>query len=197
MATNCTAGLTANIEYDCDNEVTGGLEVDMLFFNRNEIKKDAVTFDPLKPILMTNFAMQVGKKGFLISGIKQINSTSMELVKKEKSSDKFKHKFMGIIPGLSVENKMRLIELSRGANLCVMFEMRWKGVAQKEAFQLLGYDNGLELSVANWNSGENDGNITFEMESVASYEESKPPITVLETDYAATKLAFTNKFLGV
>ena len=197
MATICTSGLTADILYDCDNETTGGLEVDMLFFNRNDIKKSAVTFDVTNPILMTNFAMNTGKKGLMITGIKQINGTAFELVKKEKSSDKFKHQFMGIIPGLSVANKMRLIELSRGANLCVMFEMKWKGAAQKEAFQLLGYESGLELKSATWKSNENDGNITFELESVANYEEPKPPYTVLETDYAATKLAFTNKFLGV
>jgi len=88
-----------------------------------------------------------------------------------------------------------LIEIAQGANIAVMVQLKFKGNLSKDAFQLAGFDSGLELATATWASNENDGTFAFELVSVDGYEETKPLITVLETDYAATLALFNNKFL--
>jgi hypothetical protein len=117
-----------------------------------------------------------------------------ELVKKELGPDKFKHTFAGTILNFSSENKERLMELAEGGKVAVMVELKWKGASSADAFQLGGFESGLELQVATWATNENDATIAFELSSSEGYEEPKPVLTVLETDYATTATAFANKF---
>lgn len=191
----CDGILTSDILFDCDNAMVGGIEVNVLLFNHKDLNKSAVTFAPTNKMIMTNFQLKAGKTGFLFQGVKQVNSGSFELVKKEMGPDKFKHIFAGTILNFSAENKERLMEMSEGGKYAVMLELKWKGGAAADAFQLFGYDSGLELNVATFGTNVNDGVISIELSSSDGYEESKPALTVLETDYTTTLTAFGNKFL--
>jgi len=191
----CEGLLTADILNDCTNAMVGGIEVDVLFFNRADINKTACTFHATKETLMTHFELKSGKAGFLLQGVKQVNALKSELVKKEFGNDKWKNTFAGIILNLTTENKDRLLEMSQGGNLAVMVQLKWKGASSAEAFQLGGFDSGLELQTATWASNENDGTFAFELASTEGYEETKPIITVLMTDYETTLALFGNKFI--
>ena len=190
----CEGLLTDNILNHCENAMVAGLEVDVLFFNTTDINRVATTFHATKKTLMTNFALKAGKTGLLIEGIKQVNALKSELVKKEMSQDKWKNTFAGVILQISTDNKERLLEMSQGANLAVVVQLKWKGANSADAFQLAGFDCGLELQTATWASNENDGTWGFELASVEGYEETRPLITILDTDYATTLTAFNNKF---
>jgi hypothetical protein len=192
----CEGLLTGNILYDCDNEMVAGIEVNVLAFNHSDIDKSACTFSATNKMVMTNFQLKTGKTGFLIQGVKQVNALKFELVKKELGSDRFKHTFTGIIFNLSAENKQRLTELARGGKIAIMVELKWKGLNSADAFQLAGYDSGLELQVATWGVNENDAKISIELSSSEGYEETKPVLSVLETDYNTTSIAFGNKFIS-
>ena len=194
MPTSCDGLLTEDILFDCDNAMVGGIEVNVLLFNHKDIDKVATTFDAVKKTKITNFALKAGKTGILFQGVKQVNALKMELVKKEIGQDKFKHTFAGVILNLSTENKDRLLEMSQGGLYAAMVELKWKGANNAEAFQLGGFDSGLELMVSTWSTGENDGTVAIELGSKEGYEESKPVLTVLETDYTTTATAFSNKF---
>lgn len=191
----CEGILTGDILNDCVNAMVGGIEVDVLFFNHIDINKSACTFHATKETLMTNFELKSGKTGFLVQGVKQVNSLKSELVKKELGIDKWKNTFSGVILNLSTENKDRLLEMSQGGKLAVMVQLKWKGSASADAFQLAGFDSGLELQTASWSSKENDGTFAFELASSEGYEETKPIITVLMTDYDTTETLFSNKFV--
>jgi hypothetical protein len=191
----CDGLLTSDILFDCDNAMTGGMEVNVLLFNHKDIDKTATTFDPTNRTKMTNFAMKATKKGFLLQGIKQVNALKFELVKKELGPDKYKHTFAGMILNLTAANKLRLLEMSTGGLYAVMVELKWKGSASADAFQLAGYDSGLELMVSTWGSNDNDGNVSIELASKEGYEETTPIVSVFETSYALTSTAFANKFL--
>lgn len=191
----CDGLLTSDILFDCANSMVGGIEVNVLMVNHSDINKSAVTFDASNKMIMTNFQLKAGKTGYLFQGVKQVNSLKFELVKKEMGPDKFKHTFAGTILNFSAENKERLMELSEGGKVAVIVELKWKGTAAADAFQVAGYDSGLELQVATWSTNENDGVISIELASVDGYEETKPVFTLKETDYATTATAFGNKFL--
>lgn len=190
----CEGLLTSDILFDCDNSMVGGIEVDVLIFNHKDIDRAACTISGTNKTVMTNFALKAGKTGYLFQGVKQVNALKFELVKKELGPDKFKHTFAGTILNFSSENKERLMELAEGGKVAVMVELKWKGASSADAFQLGGFESGLELQVATWATNENDATIAFELASSEGYEEPKPVLTVLETDYATTATAFANKF---
>lgn len=190
----CKGLLTGDILFDCDNAMVAGLEVNVLLFNHKDIDKVASTFSATQKTKVTNFALKAGKTGYLLQGVKQVNALRFELVKKELGPDKFKHTFAGVILNLSTENKEQLLEMSRGGLYAVIVELKWKGTGNTEAFQLGGFDCGLELMVGTFDSNVNDGVVSIELSSKDGYEETKPILTVLETDYTTTATAFSNKF---
>lgn len=190
----CDGLLTSDILFDCDNAPKGGIEVDVLLFNREDIDIDAVTFDASNKLLMTNFQLKSGKTGYLLQGVKQIQSAAAELVKKETSVDAFKHIFNGVILNFSAANKLEIQSMAEGASLVAVIELKWKGASNADAFQVLGYDAGLELNTLAWNTNENDGTVSIELSSVDGFEEPKMVMTLLETDYSTTKTAFDAKF---
>lgn len=190
----CDGLLTTDILFDCDNAPIGGIEVDVLLFNREDLDITAVTFDGANKLLMTNFQLLSGKTGYKVQGIKQVMGASSELVKKETSSDAWKHTFNGILLNFSAANKLELQSMAEGASLVAMVELKWKGANNEDAFQVLGYKSGLELNESVWNTKENDGTASFILSSVDGFEEPKQIYTLLETDYATTKAAFDLKF---
>jgi hypothetical protein len=190
----CEGLITANILFDCDNPSIGGLETDVLLINAEDINIATTTISATNKTLMTNLALKATKVGFLLQGVKQINGTSYELVKKEFGPDKFKHMFTGVILNPSAANKLQATLLSEGGKYVVVVEQKWKGAANADAFQVYGYKSGLELMTLTYNSKENDGTISFTLESTEGFEEPLLPMTLLETDYATTKTAFDAKF---
>jgi hypothetical protein len=192
----CEGLITADILFDCNNPSVGGLETDVLLINAEDINIATTTVSLTNKILMTNLALKAGKSGFLLQGVKQINGTSFELVKKEFGPDKFKHMFSGVILNPSALNKLQATFLSEGGKYVVVVEQKWKGASNADAFQVYGLKSGLELMTMLSNSKENDGTISFTLESTEGYEEPTVPLTLLETDYATTKTAFNAKFLG-
>lgn len=192
----CEGLITANILFDCENPPIGGIETDVLLINADDINITTTTFDPTNKVLLTNLALKATKVGFLLQGVKQINGANSELVKKEFGPDKFKHVFSGVILNPSAANKLQATYLSEGSKYVVVIEQKWKGADNEDAFVVLGLKSGLELQTMTWNTKENDGTISFTLESTEQYEEPTLPLTLLETDYATTKIAFDAKFLG-
>jgi hypothetical protein len=194
MPTSCDGLLTDDILFDCENAMVGGIEVNVLLFNHTDIDKVETTFSNTQKTKITDFVLKSGKTGYLFQGVKQVNALACELVKKEIGPDKWKHTFSGVILNLSTENKERLMEMSSGGLYAAIVELKWKGADNEEAFQLAGFESGLELMTSAFTTAENDGTVSIELSSKEGYEESKPILTVLETDYSTTATAFSNKF---
>lgn len=194
MALNCEEKLTAAIEKDCDNKPKGGIEVNAVFINFDDVDKATSTIDGTNDLLITNLSTFSGTTGYNIEGIKQINGASFELVKKEESFDAYKHTFSGVILAPSVENKKRLDEIASGGRYVVVVEKKWKGTNQEDAFEVLGWDVGLVISEIVWNSKEADGTIKFSVSSEDGFEETQMSRNNLETNYATTKIAFDAKY---
>ena len=193
MSLLCDGILSGDILADCENPMVGGLEVNVLLVNHSDIDKTACTFSSTNKTVLTNFQLKAGKTAYLLEGIKQINSLASELVVKETSQDKMKHTFSGMILNYSAANKAKLYDMIGGL-FAVIVELKWKGATGEDAFQIGGFESGMRLSVVNWSTKENDGNISFELSSVEGYEEPKPTLSILETSYALTATAFGNKF---
>lgn len=194
MALNCEEKLTADILKDCDNKPKGGIETNVVLINFEDVDKATSTLDPTNDLIITSLATLSGTTGYSLEGIKQVNGASFELVKKEDAFDKYTHLFAGVILSPSAANKKLLAEIASGGRYIAVIEKKWKGADQADAFEVLGWDSGLEISTVVWNTKESDGVIKFELASAEGFEEDEMTRNVLETDYATTKTAFNNKF---
>ena len=193
--TLCDGNLTADILNDCTDNVVGGIEVNVLIINDNDIKRTTTAFDATNPLLTTAFALKTGKSGYLLEGVKQVNVLKDELVKKERRGDMYKHSFEFVILQPTVANRATLHKMN-GGKFTVVVELKYKGKTSTEAFVIGGYDSGMELQTATWSTNENDGAISVMMSSTEGNEEPKPHLTLLVTDYTATATLFANKFIG-
>ena len=199
MAVDCTGHLTADINFDCVNAPVGGIEQNVTLINKDDIDVANTTTDPNNPLLVTNIQLKAGKTGYKLTGVKQSNGKAWELVKKENAPDKFKHTLSGVIFNPSLENKTQAQNLSKGGKYVVVVEQVWKGAGNKDAFEVLGFNSGLELSTMTNSSKENDNMILFELASVDGFEEPTMPKTYLDGgletgSYDVTKTTFDNSF---
>ena len=197
MALNCEDKLSADIIKDCDNAPKAGIEVNVVLINFDDVDKVTSTIDVSNDLIITSLSTYSGTQGYNIEGIKQVNGVSFELVKKEESFDAYKHLFAGVILNPSAANKALLKEIASGGRYIAVVEKKWKGIDNEDAFEVLGWDSGLEISTVVWNSKESDGVIKFELASVDGYEEQDMTRNLLETDYDTTLVAFVNKFATV
>jgi len=195
MPIDCTGNLTADILFDCLNSPVAGIEQDIVLINQADIDTITTTTDASNRALLTNLQLKAGKTGYKLTGVKQANGKAWELVKKENAPDKFKHTLSGVIFNPSAANKNQAANLALGAKYVAVVEQKWKGTDSEDAFEVLGLRSGLELMTMTNNSKENDNMILFELASADGYEEPTMPMTLLDTDYATTKTAFTNKFV--
>ena len=191
---DCTNLITAGFTIDCDALPIGGLESDIVLINRADVDVDAVTFDASNRIKMTNLQLKSGKTGYGVAGVKQSNGKLYSLVVKENTYDKFTHGIRFTIFNPSAALKLQLQNMVGGSFVAVV-NQKWKGVDNVDAFEVLGYDAGLKLSVVTNDSNANDNSILVELASEANFEERNVPYTLLETDYATTLTAFGNKFI--
>lgn len=194
MALNCEDKLAADIQKDCDNKPVGGIEVNVVLINFDDVDKTASTLDVTNDLIITNLATASGTSGFFVEGVKQAQGSSYELVIKENSFDAYKHTFAGVVLNPSAENKKSISNIASGGRYVAVVEKIWKGASQEDAFEVLGWDRGLVISTLVQNSKEDDGIIKFELASPDGFEEPEITRVNLETDYATTKVAFDAKY---
>jgi len=187
--------LDADFVLSCDDKAQGGLENDVLLVNRSDVDYSAITFSATNKTICTNFQLKSGKTGYLLQGVKQVNSTAYELVKQEFSFDTFKHTFNGVVLTPNSANKEQAEKLASGGKYVVIVNRKYKGADNADAFEIYGLESGLELETMTYNSKENNGVISFALSSAEGEDETALPKTLLETDYATTLTAFEAKFL--
>lgn len=192
----CNDKLSADILKDCNNAPVAGLEVDILLVNREDVDQAALTYDGVNDLICTNFQLVSGSVGYLLEGIKQSNGASSELVVKDFTNG-YRHLMSGVMLAPSAANMRALEQIMDGGSYVAIIERKWKGIANADAFLILGLDSGLVASSSTWNSKENSGIELFELASEEEYEEPRKPRVLLETDYATTKTAFDAKFVQV
>lgn len=185
----CITDINKDLLFDCDNLPSAGIEKNVLLVNRQDIN---YTTSPVTGGVV-DVNLKPGTEGFMIEGIKQINSYNYEVTVNTDSLNRVTHSFIGRIYDLSPENKAQINAFVNGANVVAIVENLAKGADQLNAFEVLGFENGLEISEGAKNSLENDGAFVLTLSSNEQTLESKVPLTFLDTDFATTKTKFENK----
>lgn len=193
----CERLLDRDFKYDCDNPPQQGLTDLIALINYNDIDRAATQFDPLNKQLMTDLVLKAGKRAYRLEGYKLSNSAQSSLVVKEAPAvNAHLHTIGGVGVQVDAEQLDAISKLSQGAKMVAVVERKFKGANQESAFMVLGYDSGLELATADYNSNENSGTLPFTLANPADEEEPRPPYIWLDTDYGTTVTAFEGLFGG-
>ena len=190
---SCITKIASNILLDCDNAPSQGIETRVVLINRADINRStfATAVDG-----SVDFDLNVLTTGYLLEGVKQINSYNATVTIDDATVNKVAHAFVGRIYNISTASRTFINSLINGANLVAVVEKLAKGEDDEFAYQVLGYHNGLYLSEGVENSAENDGAFTFTLASSPLALEPRMPYTFLDTNYATSKTKFDNAFIG-
>ena len=193
---SCTAKyLSADILGNCEANPKTGLEVDVLLVPKKDVDMSNLTYDANNELLMTNFQLKSGNNAFKLDGVKGKDIHKYFFEKKDTDyTTGYQHKFTGLVLNLTAANRNELYKLENGEEYVAIIEKKWKGADEKDAFYVLGIGVGLVGTVHTGSSVDNGGAEVFELQTKETDVESKPPVTLLHTDYATTKTAFDNKF---
>ena len=190
----CNTIITTGFVLNCNVPPVGGIDANIVLINYDDINRGTTTFNATNELLVENFALKTGKTGYLLEGVKQSNGKNYSLVLGENLPNRFKHGISGKILNPSVANKSQFQKIANGKFVAVI-KQNWKGVDNKDAFEILGYESGLELLEATNNSTEESNTIVFSLANADGYEETKMPFNLLKTDFNTTNTLFTNLFI--
>ena len=188
--------------FDCDLKPTGGLDQTIILINKDDIDLtssvvDRTLTDTAGTHKVTTLQLQSGKTGFEFTSIrsKRLFSAGASININDDSPNDWTHTINTRVFNLCEESLVFLKALGEGAELVAIVQSNDKGLANACAFQVYGWDKGLKLTEATFDSNENKGTIPLVLSSQEPDLEPYPPMLYLDTDYATTLAAFGNKFL--
>jgi len=191
MAELCVDKLTEDILYACASPPVAGVNAVVKIINYDDIDRAATTFATgFTSEVIDNLAIVEDAPVLTLQGYKRSNNPGFDLVKVENRPDKFTHLLEFIIFQLTKENKKALNQLTKGARIVVIVQNVYLGPDKGDAFEIYGFDTGLEIQTATRRLNDNDGVTNVTMQSQDGEEEPNAPYTWLDTDYATTKAAF-------
>jgi hypothetical protein len=190
---SCINKLTANITYDCinvNNRAKGGIETKAVLINRSDIDYTALT---QSGATVTNLTLLSGRTGYDVSWIKQLGVVGGEFSVND-GFDTFQQSFDCRVFGQGAADSKLISDLSLG-EFVLVYETKYKGVANSDSFKVLGLENGLKMSEGSFVSSENDGSFIFKLASLEGFGERYPYQVYLNGTYAASRTKFDNNFL--
>ena len=185
---------------DCNTRTKAGAEQTVLLFNREDIDLGTTVVDSTEGASGTHkistFQLKAGKTGYKFQGLgdKQHIADLFEFIRNEEGYNEFAHRLRLRLYGLSETDMVTLKGLAKGANLVAMVESKSKGANNADAFRVLGFDAGLKLQEAVYDTNENTGQMPLVLSSIEPDLESNPPYIYFDTDYATSKAAFDLAF---
>lgn len=180
------ANMLANF---CDKAPVGGLKDEMYIIPFDDVDKALSTISPTNDMLLTALVMKSGKKGYKVLGRNYSNEFMSELVKGT-FLDEWKHTVNFKVLEDTVEAKLWVDSLINTRVIVVVEKFTTAGNINN-AFEVVGFDCGLQIATATSTNSDGDTKGAFVI-SLASNEKSLEPKSTrnyLNTNYATTKSA--------
>lgn len=191
---SCLTLIATNLTLDCNNRPVTGIEENLVLINTSDIVSIAYSGgDPATKIVTSITLTPITGTGFLLEGVKQLNSFLAEWVVADDAVTKSRHSFIGQIRNLTASQRVEIDNLA-GGKFLVVVDKKWKGLNDESGFIVLGPQRGLELTVGTENSAEAEGVFTFTLASLDNALESLSPPVFFDTDRATSQTEFANLF---
>lgn len=190
----CINDLTGDALFNCDDRPVKGIDAGKaVIINYKDIDFGTTT---VSGATVSNLQLKTGTTGYKLEWYKELASSNSSFSPNAEDIDGFAQSFLGRLAVTSANNAERAKELSAG-RFVVVYESRYKGVGDAEAFKVLGLESGLELSEMTTNTNENSSSILFTLATKEGTYEQYPYQILNETTYATSKASFDALFTAV
>jgi len=186
----CT-GITASILINCDEPLVVGTKDVLYLVNRDEI--DSLTFESLSLTgsnkLAISLNMLTGKYIYKIEGRNNSNEPS-SILRKGRYFDTYEHKVAFKVFDNSPETKSQLESMVQKGNLVAIIENNYRGGGDTSAFEIYGFNAGLEITECSRVINDNDTQGAYSLVLKTPDQQGEPhlPYSMLAGDYTATKV---------
>lgn len=186
----CT-GITASILINCDEPLVVGTKDVLYLVNRDEI--DSLTFESISLTgsnkLAISLNMFTGNYIYKIEGRNNSNEPSSTL-RKGRYFDTYEHKVAFKVFDNSPETKSQLESMVQKGNLVAIIENNYRGGGDTSAFEIYGFNAGLEITECSRVINDNDTQGAYSLVLKTPDQQGEPhlPYSMLAGDYTATKV---------
>jgi hypothetical protein len=186
----CT-GITASILINCDEPLVVGTKDVLYLVNRDEI--DDIAFETILPTgsnrLVISMTLFASKYIYKIEGRNNSNEPSSTL-RKGRYFDTYEHKVAFKVFDNSPETKSQLESMVQKGNLVAIIENNYRGGGDTSAFEVYGFNAGLEITECSRVINDNDTQGAYSLVLKTPDQQGEPhlPYSMLAGDYTATKV---------
>lgn len=190
----CT-GITASILINCDQPLVVGTKDILYLINRDDI--DNIMFDSTLDSGINELALSLNlissRYIYKIEGRNNSNEPSAVL-RKGRYFDTYEHKISFKVFGNGPEIKSQLESMIQAGNLVAIIENNYRGTGDVSAFEIYGYNAGLEVIECSRVINDNDTQGAYSIILKTPEQQGEPhlPYSLLAGDYTATKEMLNN-----
>lgn len=145
---------------------------------------------------ISDLVLKAGTTGYKLEWYKELASAGSEFAPNSEDIDGFTQSFLARLSTSSADHAERAKELSQG-RFAVVYESRYKGADGSEAFKVLGFQVGLELSEMTHSTNEMSGSILFTLATKEGTTEDYPFQVYSNLDYDTSKADVDALFTAV
>ena len=189
MFVSCSS-IDADIELDCDDPLSGGVESELLLANFDQ--RGSITYNPTNPLLITAWTMAAGgAKFWSIQGQLQSLEPKHAMVK-GKYQNQFEHEVGFYVFKIDPATKLQINKMVNG-NFIAIVKNNYVGATGNCKHEAYGAGTGMKCEVVERNPGdvENLGAFKVLLKTAEYARESRGPATIFITDAAATETLIT------
>lgn len=183
MAFTCGA-IASGVNLNCEDPLVAGVNATFYIANKDDIA--SITYDSTNPMLATDVTMKATKFFYRYQGQLQSTEPNFAMVK-GKYVNQFEHNVSFLIFNISPETKKEILNMKDGNFVCIV-ENNYVSATGNTKYEIYGAGAGLkaESMERNPNDTENLGAFKIALKTQEYARESKPPVSLFDTDLATT-----------
>lgn len=179
------AVIQKNLIFDCDNPIISGADDRLIIGNRADIS--SVTKNGSNPKIFEAITLNSGANLFYYEG-KNLSVEPRYALRKRAYSEGYEHEVRFKAFKATPELKDELEAMAQG-DLFAIVENKYRAANGNGAFEIYGYDTGLQLMELERiiKEAETQGAFNLQLRTHDDVDEPHMPYTFFKTDYATTK----------
>jgi hypothetical protein len=184
MAMTCGA-ISSGLSLNCSDPLVAGVVATFYLANKDDIA--SITYDNTNPMLVTDITMKASKFFYRYEGQLQSTEPLFAMVK-GKYINQYEHTLGFLIFDISPTIKKEILNMKDG-NFVAIVENNYVSATGNTKYEIYGVGAGLkaEAMERNPNDTENLGAFKISLKTQEYARESKPPVTLFDTDLATTE----------
>lgn len=188
MAT-CEGKLSKNFVRDCNYRPKANLNNTVYLMNTSDIDKAASQLSATG-LLVSSLVLGAGANIYSAEGAGKYPQGNTEMVKADNGNG-WKHGLTVRILYYGEDQREQIQEMVNNGRISAIIDKKDGGLAGELTYDILGYESGMAVQSATWNSNENDGVVEIVLQTEEDELEATDRKIFMDTDLATTKAWIT------